>query len=68
MTTLEGIMNGTITGPDINIDNFLAGLEDMVNSGQMSMDEAMAAMDGAEIEADVTTETQDVDDVQQTIG
>ena len=61
-------MEGSISAPDIDTTDFVAGLQDMVNNGQMSVDEALAAMDGAQIEADVKTEQQDDTDTKEAIA
>ena len=54
MGIVQDVLSGEIPGPDINLDNFIAGLEQMVNSGEMSVAQAMAAIDGAGYSAEVT--------------
>lgn len=53
MDVVQQVLNGTVDGPNINLDNFIAGLEQMVNSGEMSVEQAMAAIDGAGYSAEV---------------
>lgn len=64
---IQQLMNGTITAPEIDATQFVAGLQAMVDAGEMSVEEAIAAMDGAQIEADVTTVTQEADNVNQAV-
>lgn len=68
MDTLRGVMEGTISAPEIDATAFVNGLNDMVQSGEMSVDQALAAMDGAQVEADVVTETEDQTDTKNAIG
>lgn len=54
MGVVQDILGGSIPGPDLDLSAFIAGLEQMVNDGEMSVAQAMAAIDGAGYSAEVT--------------
>ena len=68
MDTVKGLMEGTISAPEVDASAFVAGLDQMVSDGEMSVDAALAAMDGAQVEADVVTETEDQSDTKDAVG
>jgi len=64
MGIVRDVLGGEIPGPDLDLTAFTAGLADMVNNGEMSIEAALAAMDQAGVSADVTQEVEEGEEVE----